>query len=587
MRKARVLVAAVVMLVAGGAAAPAGARQDPPEGVQIVVVLDVSGSMEDFVFSEEIPAEIRDVIDQIADLEDQLLAIEADPQLAALEDQIDQAESDPDLVAAEEAFDAASLATRTWLSDQGFGDGLADVYTAVQEGLAELGCNEWLMANIVKSADFEEVDTWLDVACPGVDLSEEQRQSIYDLVPFIDDAEYQALNAAEGQTFAAFDALRIALGISELDLQAFQLREQLGYFDIQDQVNTLEADVDDLARRQGFSIKLELAQLAVETLLDLSRLDQVAGDLDTSMALAIFSKDAELRREFTADLDAISDAVARLRPLETTNLGGGLTVALDELERVRDPQRPAAIILLSDGRSNEGMPIADILAQIPQRAGDLEATICSAGFATTEDEVDADLLRGLADETDGEYLFVTRGEELTSFFLACRQGLLGSVVERITGVASAEPREAGRIDVPANSCELSAVVSFLDVVPDVRLLDPSGAPAEAEAQQGDNVRLLTVQDPAAGSWVAEVTSPEGDRLFSLVLSTQECAEPATTTTAAAATTTEAVTATAAAAGAESGGGGGAGPILVIVIVVLAVGGAALVFVLRRRSAGDR
>ena len=36
-----------------------------------------------------------------------------------------------------------------------------------------------------------------------------------------------------------------------------------------------------------------------------------------------------------------------MQPLAATNLGGGLTVALDELERVRDLEQPAAITVVS------------------------------------------------------------------------------------------------------------------------------------------------------------------------------------------------------------------------------------------------
>ncbi len=571
----RVWVAAAVLLVGVLALPAVSAQQEMPEGVQIVVVLDVSGSMGDYVLSEDLPLEMQQLRDQIADVEARIDALDTDPEVVDLRDQIDLAEADPDFVAATETFDLATAALSEWLDDGGFGS-YFDVTDALSGKLDALGCNPFLFSSIISSASFDEADGWVDLACGTVTITDADRTSIYDLVPFLDDPDYQALNQTQMDAYDALDGISRALGLPDLQVQVFQILDAAGYYDLMDQVTPLEDDLADMARRNGYPQKLELAQLAANTLLDLSTLDLAAGGMETSLGLAVFSTEAELKHPMTTDFDAVRSDIDRLVPLEQTNLGGGMTVALDELEAQRDPDSPAAIILLSDGHSNEGMSISEILATIPQRADDLDAVVCSAGFATSEEEVDADLLRGLAEETGGEYLFVTQGEQLTSFFVACRQSLFGTVVERTTGTAAAAPSEAGTIEVPDGSCQLSAVVSFLDTAPEVRLLDPDGAAAPATLQETGNVLLLTVDDPVPGSWSAQVSSPAGDLLFSLVLSTEACATPPTTT----ATTVVVAPST-------DEGGGSAGLIIALVAVLVVGGGAVVFLVLRRRrdSAG--
>lgn len=561
---------AALLLVAFAAPPAASAHQEVPEGVQILVVLDVSGSMGDYVFSEDLPVEIQQVREQIADIEAQRDEIDASAEVVALRDHLDQLSQDSDLAAATEAFDTVSADLDAWLAGSGF-EGLFETTTALRERLSELGCNEFLFASIVSSATPEDADGWIDMAC-GAALDEADRPSIHALVPFLADPDYQELNQDQQAAYAAVEVRRDELGLPALEVDLYQMLDGVGYYDLDDQLTDLENDLDDLATNGGFPRKLELAQMAVHTLLDLSRLDQASGGMETSLGLAIFSTEAELRHEMTTDLDAVGDEIDDLLPLDQTNIGAGMTVALDELERLRDPSRPAAIILLSDGHSNEGMPIAEILQTIPRLADDLDAIVCSAGFATAEEEVDVDLLRGLAEETDGEYLFVTHGEQLTSFFVACRQSLVGSVVERTIGTATAVPVEAGRITVPGDSCELNAVVSYSEAAPEVRLVDPSGAEAAPSVGRSDNVLLLTVADPASGVWVAEASSTTGDLLFSLVLSTEACAEaPAATVT------------TVAPPPVEDGGGSSAGLIIALVVVVLAGAGAAVLLVLRTRS----
>lgn len=566
--RVRVGLGALLLMVVA-APTTASARQEAPEGVQILVVLDVSGSMGDFVFSEDLPVEIQQVRDLIADIETRRDEIDAGAEVIALRDRIGQLKQDSDLTAATEAFDTVSADLDEWLADNGF-QGFFTTTTALRERLADLGCNEYLYASIMSSATPEDADGWIDMAC-GAALDEAGRRSIHALVPFLADPDYQELNQEKQAAYAAVDARRDELGLPALEVEVYQMLDGVGYYDLADQLTDLESDLDALATNSGFPSKLELAQMAVHTLLDLSRLDQASGGMETSLGLAIFSTEAELRHEMTTDLDAVGDEVDGLLPLDQTNLGAGMTVALDELERLRDPNRPAAIILLSDGHSNEGMPIADILQTVPRLAGDLDAIVCSAGFATTEEEVDADLLRGLAEQTNGEYLFVTRGEQLTSFFVGCRQSLVGSVVERTIGTATAVPAEAGRITVPGGSCKLNAVVSYSEEPPEIRLVDPSGSDATALVSRSDNVLLFTVADPSAGVWVAEASSMTGDLLFSLVLSTEACAEPPPTTTATTGTTPP-----------TDDGGGGAGLIIALVVVLLAGAGAVAFLVLRRR-----
>ena len=119
--------------------------------------------------------------------------------------------------------------------DQGYGE-FAPVVAGIREYLASLGCDEFGYASIMGAEGFDDADRWIDQACAAIDLSDEDRQSIYDLVAFVEDPDYQALDRAVDDAFEAWFDARGDLGIDDLQVQLHAILEDGGYYAMSDRI---------------------------------------------------------------------------------------------------------------------------------------------------------------------------------------------------------------------------------------------------------------------------------------------------------------------------------------------------------------
>lgn len=147
------------------------------------------------------------------------------------------------------------------------------------------------------------------------------------------------------------------------------------------------------------------------------------------IGVVAFSDYAALVAPPTGEHKPVLDALARLRPQRSTNLGAGLQVALDAIYEVGDSAGPralgeptplpapdtkppaASIVLVSDGESKVGPPPLEVA----QEAADAGVKIYTVGIGTPEGTVlriqgqsvftslDEPTLRGIADRTEGRY----------------------------------------------------------------------------------------------------------------------------------------------------------------------------------------
>jgi uncharacterized protein YegL len=532
---------ALVIVVALGVTGVSLAASSTQEATtpQVILVLDVSGSMSAYVFPEELPEELATLIAQVD-------AIEDDPEYVRLIQQMDAITEDPEVVEVYRSWGDAEVAIEDWLLDHDFEP--YDLISEVDALLEEYGCPDQWGWNIVSDAnDAEDVDQYMYYACDyeGVTLSEEQRQAIRDLVPYTGDPEYQALQAEEENLYSAYGEALSAKGYDELSDQLYQLRNEQSYWDLQD-------EIDALAEELGIPNRLDLAKLSAQALLNLSRLDAIASGREAPLALIRFSTGSKVLQSLTTDYDAIQEDSEALYPTGNTHIGRALLRALDELEENGDPDQPAAIVLLTDGVANGPLTADQIVQQIPPRARELGASICTVGFGNDEDEVDAELLQNLADATDGQYLFATSGEEMAAFFIACRQGLVSQVVDQLTGVIRVgETVEAGHIDVGDNIGELTLTLNYLQGRLVMEVVDPDGAVVDLTSQgvtveQEENVQLVTIDAPQPGEWLVRVSgeeAPEAGAYFNVVVGTEQLPTPTPAPTSAPPTPTPASTPT--------------------------------------------
>lgn len=482
---------------------------------QVVLVLDVSGSMDEYVLPKQLPADLGAI-------RAQLEKIENDPEYIRLQQQLDAIYADPKVEAADQTWADAEVALDDWLFEHGYGESLDVITAKVSDLLTSYGCADYTGYYLTHSDSLAEIEERLSYVCEGVTLNEAQRQTIENMVAYLEDADYQALQQQEADLFDAYLEARNALGYEAIDEQFDKLLAAQKYDELQE-------EFEALAKAMGVPTRLDLAKQAALTLLDLSRLDTAASGGESPVGLVAFSDHARLHQSLVTNYDWVETSVNSLDYLGSTNIGDGLKIALAELAQNGDRTQPAAVILLSDGQTNRGLKVAEILAQIPIQAQKLDARICTVGFGNNETEIDIGLLQGLAEATGGEYLFATTGEELITFFVACRQGLVSDVIDQFTAlIRQEETVEAGRFVIQENVAELTLTFNYLQGNLVMELVDSEGSVIDSAypgviIQQGDKVQLVKITNPRPGEWIVRVTAnevPQDNVIYSIVVSTE-------------------------------------------------------------------
>ncbi len=123
-------------------------------------------------------------------------------------------------------------------------------------------------------------------------------------------------------------------------------------------------------------------------------------------AVVDFDSSATLSQPLTTDFIAAKNAVDSIDSNGGTDIGAGVDVSLNEIAENGDPDHLKSIIVLTDG---EG----DYDADLTQRAKDAEVVIYTVGLGS---EVDEQLLRSIAEATDGAYYPVSSANQLPELF---------------------------------------------------------------------------------------------------------------------------------------------------------------------------
>jgi Ca-activated chloride channel family protein len=156
-----------------------------------------------------------------------------------------------------------------------------------------------------------------------------------------------------------------------------------------------------------------------------SLIDQLPGA--DRIALISFDSQATVRQGLTTDRDAVKAALASLVPGSGTALGDGLALALNQLNstgRVASGarERPAMIVLLTDGVSNQGSDPLAVARQVA--AAKIPVQTIGIGLrnasATVRGEpvggVDEATLTAIASATGGKYYYAQAAGELQSIY---------------------------------------------------------------------------------------------------------------------------------------------------------------------------
>jgi Ca-activated chloride channel family protein len=181
--------------------------------------------------------------------------------------------------------------------------------------------------------------------------------------------------------------------------------------------------------------KIEYAKKAVLALIDQLREEDL-------FSLVIYDDVITVLREARrmgskSELRRLLDDIT---PRGATNLGGGLSEGLRQVERNRDREYLNRVVLLSDGLANRGTTDPYELRRIAQRYRARSISITTMGVGL---EYNENLMMGLAESGGGNYYFVESPGSLASIFRKELEGL-GSVAAQNASVEPWETESASR-----------------------------------------------------------------------------------------------------------------------------------------------
>ena len=277
--------------------------------------------------------------------------------------------------------------------------------------------------------------------------------------------------------------------------------------------------------------KLDGAKDAAGNILQMIKDEAVGGRADHRAALVTFSSQASTVAPLTADLEALSGAVTRLSTAGGTNVGAGLAAGVRQIQeqgpRTADAKR--VLILLSDGKSTDGLSRDQILAGPVAEAQQAGICIYTIGFGEAAD-LDEALLRGVASRSGcGEYFHATDAGRLSAIYVKLRHQSLGDVVGEFSGrITQGQRLNAGSFAVGPRQSQLLATLNWPGSRLELRLTDPTGKVVDEKypgAQVQSSARLVTtvISNPIAGEWRAEAIGadvPQGGTTYDVLVSTR-------------------------------------------------------------------
>jgi FHA domain/von Willebrand factor type A domain len=261
-------------------------------------------------------------------------------------------------------------------------------------------------------------------------------------------------------------------------------------------------------------VKIDSAKAAANQIINmLSQEDQVTNSPNHVIGIVSFTDDASRLLDLTADYNQARSVIGSLTPLNSTNLGAGITGGNQILAQAA-PGSSRILILLSDGLSNSGLSADQILAGPVQDAVQAGTCIYTIGFGDANN-LDEDLLRRIAAASGcGQYYYATDVIELEQVYVRIRHQSTGNILAQFGGqVAQGQTVQAGSVDVPPGQGELAISLLWPGSKMQLILRDPNGAVLSPNAP---NVRINTfgnlvyalVTNPVPGTWLVEVFGEE-------------------------------------------------------------------------------
>jgi Mg-chelatase subunit ChlD len=189
---------------------------------------------------------------------------------------------------------------------------------------------------------------------------------------------------------------------------------------------------------------------------------------DIQIGLVSFAWDAKLISPLTADREKIVEKLATIPRDGGTNLHDGIRLALEGFAQAARPESARIVLLFTDGKSDRTKAIA-----AAQEAAGSGAVIHS--LLLLDREKSADLLKTIADTTDGSFVYVDDPAKLPEAFLNLRTTGVDFVKLRVDGGSPIDtdflaghfsgrvPLRPGRNVITATATDLEGVTREAEV----------------------------------------------------------------------------------------------------------------------------
>lgn len=136
--------------------------------------------------------------------------------------------------------------------------------------------------------------------------------------------------------------------------------------------------------------------------------------------VVVFDREVKDALPVTSDKNRVASTIGNLTVAEGlpcleefTDIGRGLQTSVDLLTPYTSSNKSNAIILISDGFANYGYPNPiESVFQAVQKANNIEASICALHIARLGQDSNDELMKRIADETNGKFMDSASVEEL-------------------------------------------------------------------------------------------------------------------------------------------------------------------------------
>ena len=287
-------------------------------------------------------------------------------------------------------------------------------------------------------------------------------------------------------------------------------------------------------------IKLKSAEEAAAKVIDMIEASSLLPGSASAekVAIATFSSSAELNLPLANDYNNARSTIASLTPLDKTNIGAGLKAANNAL--LSTPNNKGKIIfLLSDGLTNEGMSVQEILNGPVQQAADAGICIYTIGFGD-KGSLDEALLQEIANRTScGEYYYADINLKqgllvLENGFIKNRHTSVRTIITEFTGnIGQGETTTPRQFNVAAQHDLIVGTLNWPGSELDLMLTDPQGRLVDnnyrgVQINRFNGLLYVAVQDPVPGAWQVSIFGrdvPDGVTPYNVIFSGRKAILP--------------------------------------------------------------